>query len=61
MKNSLWLVILVVAAFLGFIVGYSVPPLVEVGMIGGKTEEVGLKSELTKEMKDYYGDLHKEK
>jgi hypothetical protein len=61
MKNSLWLVIFVVAAFLGFIVGYSVPPLVEVGMIGGKAEEVGLKSEMTKEMKDYYGDLYQEK
>lgn len=61
MKNSLWLVILVVAAFLGFIVGYSVPPLVEVGMIGGKAEEVGLKAEMTEEMKDYYSDLLQEK
>ncbi len=61
MKNSLWLVIFVVAAFLGFIVGYSVPPLVEVGMIGGKAEKVGLKAELTEEMKDYYSDLLQEK
>lgn len=30
-------------------------------MIGGKAEEVGLKSEMTKEMKDYYGDLYQEK
>ncbi len=61
MKNSLWLVIVVVAAFLGFIVGYSVPPLVEVGMIGGKAEKVGLKADMTKERKDYYSDLHQEK
>lgn len=46
---------------MGFIVGYSVPPLVEVGMIGGKAEEVGLKAEMTEEMKDYYSDLLQEK
>jgi hypothetical protein len=30
-ENTLWLVTLVVIGFLGFMVGYSVPPFMEVG------------------------------
>ena len=30
-KNTLWLVNLVVIGFLGFMLGYSVPPFMEVG------------------------------
>lgn len=60
MKDSLWVVILVVAGFLGFVIGYSVPPLIEVGMIGGGGEKAALKSELSKEMSDYYGNLDEE-
>ena len=29
--NTLWIVTLIVIGFLGFMVGYSVPPFVEVG------------------------------
>ncbi|MBE9548046.1 MAG: hypothetical protein IMF09_01470 [Proteobacteria bacterium] len=58
MKNGLWLVILMVAIFMGFLMGYSLPPMIEVGMIGGKNEQpVGLKSEVSKEMEQYYQDL----
>lgn len=60
MKNGLWLVILVVAIFMGFLMGYSLPPMFEVGMIGGKKDEaVGLKSEVDKEMEQYYQELLK--
>ncbi len=61
MKSSLWIVIAVVAGFLGFMVGYSVPPLVEVGMIGGGGEKIGLKSEVSQDMEDHYRDLLEEK
>lgn len=61
MKSSLWIVISVVAGFLGFMVGYSVPPLVEVGMIGGSGEKIGLKSEVSQDMEDFYRDLLEEK
>jgi hypothetical protein len=61
MKNGLWLVILMVAIFMGFLMGYSLPPMIEVGMIGGKNEQpVGLKSEVSKEMEQYYQDLLKD-
>ena len=30
-KNTLWIVNLIVIGFLGFMIGYSVPPFLEVG------------------------------
>jgi hypothetical protein len=61
MKSDLWIVIVVTAAFLGFLMGYSVPPLIEAGMLGGKGEQVGATPELDKDMEQYYRDLLKEK
>jgi hypothetical protein len=60
MKNELWGVILVVAIFMGFMMGYSLPPMLEVGMIGaGQEQETGLKSGVDEEMDQYYRDLLK--
>jgi hypothetical protein len=60
MKNSLWIIIVVVAAFLGFMMGYSFPPFVETGFAGaaGKTQHSGPK--IDKETQDYYKNLYKE-
>ena len=61
MKNGLWFVILVVTMFMGFLMGYSLPPMVEVGMIGGdKNEEIGLKSDVDKDLEKYYQQLSEE-
>lgn len=58
MKRDLWVVILVVAIFMGFLMGYSLPPMYEVGLIGNKNQQaVGLKSEVNKEMEEYYKNL----
>jgi hypothetical protein len=60
MKNSLWIIIIVVSAFLGFMMGYSFPPFVETGFAGasGKAPQAGPK--LDKDMQDYYKNLYKE-
>lgn len=61
MKNGLWVVIVVVAIFMGFLMGYSLPPMYEVGLIGNNNNQaVGLKSEVSKEMEQYYQDLLKD-
>lgn len=62
MKDSLWMIIVVVVAFSAFLIGYAVPPLVEVGMIGGKGDsaEIGIKTEMDQEMDEYYRGLSKE-
>ncbi len=60
MKSDLWVVIVVTVAFVGFLIGYSLPPLVETGMLTGKGGEAELTRELGKDMEQYYRDLLKE-
>ena len=58
MSNSLWAIILVTGLFTGFLMGYSVPPMVEVGMIGGGgNAEIGLSGEMDDELEEYYRSL----
>ena len=60
MKDGLWVVILVVAVFMGFMMGYSLPPMFEVGMIGSKPEQsMGVKSGVDEDMQEYYRQLQK--
>lgn len=61
MKNGLWVVVLVVAIVMGFLMGYSLPPMIEVGLIGSEPhQEVGIQSEVDEQMKEYYRKLAEE-
>ncbi len=60
MKDTFWIVIVVVAAFSGFLVGYTVSPMLEVGYLTGDRETAGIKAEADQEMQDYYSDLLRE-
>ena len=58
MSSTYWTMILITGVFIGFLMGYSVPPMVEVGMIGGgDIAEVGLQSEMDQDMEEYYRSL----
>ena len=61
MGSTFWTMILITGVFIGFLMGYSVPPMVEVGMIGGgDSAEVGLQSEMDQDMEEYYRSLLQE-
>jgi len=60
MKSDLWVVIVVTVTFVGFLIGYSLPPLVETGMLTGKGGQAELTRELGEDMEQYYRDLLKE-
>jgi hypothetical protein len=61
MKSGLWVVIIVVGSFMGFLMGYSLPPMIEVGMIGGgEVQQVGIQTEVSEDMQEYYDNLLKE-
>ena len=62
MKTDVWIVTVIVAVFIGYLMGYTVPPMVEVGLIGGGGEsgEVGLKSKVDESMEEYYRSLSAE-
>ena len=58
MKSGLWVVILVVGLFMGFMMGYSLPPMIEVGMIGGdENQQIGIKDEVSEDLDEYYKKL----
>jgi hypothetical protein len=52
--KDFWTVVLVVATFSGFMMGYSVPPMVEVGYIGGGGAPAGPKADIEKNLQEYY-------
>ena len=56
MKKELWTVITVVAMFMGLLIGYSVPPMLEVGLIGEK-ETVGISTDISNDLEDHYKNL----
>jgi len=61
MKSDLWVVIVVTVSFVGFLIGYSLPPLVETGMLTGDVgEQAEMTRELGKDMEQYYKDLLKD-
>ena len=57
MKTGLWSVVVMVAGFIGFLAGYSLSPMIEVGMIGGEPDRVGIKAEVEQDMQEYYSKL----
>lgn len=60
MKTSLWIVVIVVVGFLGFLIGYSIPPFVNTGVVGGGGKKVETGTKIDKEMQDYYKNLLKD-
>jgi len=61
MKNGLWVVVLAVAVVMGFLMGYSLPPMIEVGLIGGEPNQpAGIQTEVDEQMQEYYRKLAEE-
>lgn len=60
MTKTLWIIIVVVSSFLGFMMGYSVPPFLQTDLSGGKLKAAPGTQEVDKKMQDYYKDLYKE-
>ena len=60
MKSDLWVVIIVTLGFVGFLMGYSLPPLVETGMLTGKGKQAQPVKILDEGMQQYYQDLLKD-
>ncbi|MDX1763055.1 MAG: hypothetical protein R3231_01910 [bacterium] len=57
MKNHLWIIVVIVVGFSSFMIGYSVPPFLEVGF-GDAVSESGLSDE--EALRKQYEELYKE-
>lgn len=60
MKTNQWIIITVVMIFLGFLLGYSLPPFIEAGVVGGGPNKVKAGAAIDTKTQDYYKDLLKE-
>lgn len=58
-KLTFSIVILIVSLFIGFMLGYSIPPFIHAGVFSDRAEK-GVAMEVDKEMEEYYKNLTKE-
>ena len=57
MKANLWIVIIVVVGFLGFLMGYSTPPFMHSGMFSSEGQQAEPGTAVDQDADDYYKDL----
>ena len=58
MKTPLWIIITVVVGFLGFMIGYSVPPFMEVGFGSAGQAVDQMEEPLDQELLKQYQNLY---
>lgn len=56
MNKSHWILFTVVAGFTGFLLGYSVPPIIEIST-GDSVDDVTIENMDSEEVSDYYKEL----
>ncbi len=60
MKNNLWIFFAIISGFTGFLLGYSIPPMIEVGFsaTAGEVDDTEpQKSSEDEDLDDYYEQL----
>ena len=60
MSKSLWIIILIVSGFLGFMMGFSFPPFLQTDLSGGKLKVAPASQKIDKNLQDYYKNLYQE-
>lgn len=58
MSKHFAIVVIVVTVFLGFLIGYSIPPFIHAGVFSGR-EQKGVEIKIDKNLEQYYKDLYK--
>lgn len=59
MNKIFGIIILIVALYVGFLLGYSIPPFIHAGVFSGR-EEKGVEIVIDAETEKYYENLFKE-
>jgi hypothetical protein len=59
MNKSFGIVILIVTLFVGFLLGYSIPPFIHAGVFSDR-EEKGVEIVIDEDMEKFYDDLYKD-
>ncbi len=59
MNNNFLIIVIVTTLFLGFLLGYSIPPFIHSGVFTGR-EVKGVEIKVDKATEDFYKNLYKE-
>jgi hypothetical protein len=59
MNKTFGIVILIVAIFIGFLLGYSIPPFIHAGVFSDR-EEKGVEIVIDENLEKFYDDLYKD-
>jgi hypothetical protein len=59
MNKTFGFVILIVTLFVGFLLGYSIPPFIHAGVFSDR-EEKGVEIVIDEDMEKFYDDLYKD-
>lgn len=59
MKYAFGIVILIVALFIGFLLGYSIPPFIHAGVFSDRAEK-GVEILIDEDLEKFYEDLYKD-
>jgi hypothetical protein len=60
MKHAFAIVIIVVTLFIGFLLGYSIPPFIHAGVFSSERAEKGVEVKVDEDMEKFYEDLYKD-
>ena len=59
MNNNFLIIVIVTTLFLGFLLGYSIPPFIHSGVFTGR-EVKGVEIKVDQETEDFYKNLYKD-
>lgn len=59
MKHTFAIIIIIVTLFIGFLLGYSIPPFIHAGVFSER-EEKGVEVKINEEVEKFYQDLYKD-
>ncbi len=58
MDKTFLIVVVIVAVFTAFLIGFSLPPFIQAGVFSERKEK-GVETKIDKKMEQYYKDLYK--
>ncbi len=60
MKHTFAIVMIVVAVFIGYMLGYSIPPFIHAGVFSTERTEKGVEVKIDDTTEQYYKELYKD-
>ena len=60
MKHAFSIIMLIITLFIGFLLGYSIPPFIHAGVFSSDRADKGVEIKVDENLEKFYEDLYKE-